>query len=287
MKSIKKLTLIPALAMVFATAFTGCIKDEPMVTPPQTVYFNATAGSYVVAPDVVYKIPVYLTVPSSDAKPISVTVNSTSATGAVVGTHYTFNNTLTFSANKVIDTITVVGNLPQYDPSGRVDVVTFSFSDPSVVSANLNPTFALTINACKESDLIPTSLNGDYTNTYEDLGGSGFGPYTTKATLTSTGPKTARAVISGIWAPSWAGITFNLDWTDAENRIVTIVPQASGIADATTINPAYAGREVQVRAYAGETSTFSGCDNTFTLRFQIGVVGLGWFTDLYQVDMAR
>jgi hypothetical protein len=139
---------------------------------------------------------------------------------------------------------------------------------------------------CFEGDVSLPALTGLYKNTNE-MFSEPYGPYTTSVTAVSTGPTSATFSITGLWAPSWGPIQFNADWTDPANRTVTVVPQTSGIADAGTLSSSYAGYEVAVRPFAGQTGTFSACDNSFVLRFQLGVAGVGYFSTLYTVTMER
>jgi hypothetical protein len=66
-----------------------------------------------------------------------------------------------------------------------------------------------------------------------------------------------------------------------------VVSQSSGIADAGTLDPSFAGEQVQVRPFAGEPGTFSACTGRLTLKMQLGVAGLGYFGSLYTVNMVR
>ena len=66
-----------------------------------------------------------------------------------------------------------------------------------------------------------------------------------------------------------------------------MIAQSSGIADAGTLSGSFAGEEVAVRPYAGQPGTFSACTGRLTLNMQLGVAGLGFFGDLYTVNMVR
>jgi hypothetical protein len=45
--------------------------------------------------------------------------------------------------------------------------------------------------------------------------------------------------------------------------------------------------QVAVRPFAGQQGTFDMCNQVLTLRLQLGVAGLGWFSGLYTVTMKR
>jgi hypothetical protein len=130
---------------------------------------------------------------------------------------------------------------------------------------------------------------GDFDNTNETFGGP-YGPYTTSVSaVTPTGATTARITVENIWDNGWGPIDFDVDWTDSENPTVTVVAQdpIPG-SDAGDFNPAYAGIPANVRPFAaGPVGTFSACDNTLTLKMQLGVSGLGYFPNIYTVIMER
>ena len=128
-------------------------------------------------------------------------------------------------------------------------------------------------------------LKGDYAKSNEDFGGSPYGPYKTSITAVAyTSPTTGTITVANIFDDGWAPIKFNLDWTDPANRKVTLVQQA-GISSAANLG--YPGKDVSVRAFAGQMGTFSICKQTLVLKMQIGITGSGFFPDLYVLDMKR
>ena len=292
--SIKKLSVIGGLALVMSSTIISCTKDDDKILEPgQFALFlqtPATASYSIVTPTTVYKIPVGLTAPVTDGKSRTVNITSTSTTGAVEGTHYTYTKTLTFAPGKITDTIIVTGLQAQY-LAGRKDVVRFTFADAADFSPSMSNTFTLNIaGPCFEGDIVVNDFLGAYPNTVETFGsGAPYGPYrTTVSSVTSTGPTTADITVTNIYDAGWNPVTFTLDWTDINNRKVTLVQQY-GIADAGTINSDYAGEDVTVRPIpAGTTGTFSWCEEGITLKFQVGVVGLGYFgSPFYTVVMER
>jgi hypothetical protein len=146
--------------------------------------------------------------------------------------------------------------------------------------------------ACFEGDVNLNDLLGDYPNTNEDFGGA-YGPYTTSvSSVTLTSPTTGSIVVENIWDNGWAPITFDLDWTDPANRIVSLLQQ-DNIADGGTVNPTYAGSTVTVTnpsatAFPNVRGTFSICNQTIVLKMRVCLLPLGCFTStMYTVNMAR
>jgi hypothetical protein len=169
--------------------------------------------------------------------------------------------------------------------SGRVDTLIFIIENgKGGIDAVFNDTFRLTLTkACDQGDL--NSLLGEYNNTTELFGTTGYGPYTTS--IISVNPISATSgeiTVSNIFDFGWNPITFLLDWSDLDNRTVTLVEQ-SGIGDAEGLG--YPGLDISVRPYAGKVGTYSVCTGKLTLIMQVGITGLGWIPDLYTVSMAR
>ena len=174
--------------------------------------------------------------------------------------------------------------------SGRKDTLIFTLQNPDIAPAEFENTVKLVLRgACFEGDVNLNELLGDYNKTIETLGtGAPYGPYTTSISavnqLTAT---TGTIVVENIWDNGWGSITFTLNWSDPNNRTAIVIAQSSGIADAGTLDPSFAGEQVAVRPYAGQPGTFSVCTNTLTLKMQLGLAGLGYFQQLYTVNMAR
>jgi hypothetical protein len=292
--SIKKLSAICGFSLLLGVGLYSCKKDDDKILDPgQMAFFMPTASSAsysITAPGVIYKIPVGLTSPVSGGKTRTVNVTSSSTTGAVEGTHYSYTKALTFAPGKISDTIYVTGVYAQY-LAGRKDAVKFTFADAGDFSPSLNSSFTLNISGpCFEGDVVLDDFLGAYPNTVEVFGsGAPYGPYTTTVTsATSTGATTGTIVVANIWNNGWSPISFNLDWTNPTARTaVPIAMSAIGGSDGGDLNGAYAGITMQVRPFAGQPGTFSWCDGTLTLNMQLGVTGLGFFGSLYVVNMER
>jgi hypothetical protein len=153
-----------------------------------------------------------------------------------------------------------------------------------------------TANTCIESNVNLNVLLGNYNNTNEDFGGSFYGPYTTSITsVNQTSATTGTIVVENIFDAGWAPITFTLDWTNPENRTVTLATQTN-IAPASTVstNPAYATWMVMVGpSPTAGAGTFSICNQTLTLKIRLGIMdptnanSVVWSISPYTVNMAR
>ena len=286
----KKFSYLLLIVSVFVAVATGCKKSDSFDTPPEAATFtNLASGTYLITgPAVSYKIPVGLTTVSTQDRTVNIEV--TSPSGAVEGTHYTIaSKSITIPAGQVIDSITVQGIYSQY-LTGRKDTLIFTIVEPGAKPSDYNQKFTLVMRGpCFESEIAGNfaDLLGDYDNTNELFGSSAYGPYTTTIlSATQTSPTTGTITVGNIWDSGWNPITFTLDWTDVNNRKVTLVQQ-SGIGNAGTINSAYNGMDISVRPFGTQVGTFSYCNQTLTLKMQLGVTGLGWFGSLYTVNMAR
>jgi hypothetical protein len=296
-KTISSLAL--CLAAVGGIILIGsCNKEDPykLIAPGSFIHFTGNKiQSYAVrsASVAVYNVGVGTTDVSGEAR--TVTYKVTSPTGAVEGTQYTLGTTgktVTIPAGQAIAVIPVQGKFSGY-PVGRIDTLIFTFLEPSMKPATFLDTVKLAMgDICTEgAGFTLASLVGTYGNTNETFNGSPYGPYsTTIASTTSLTATTGTIRVTNIWDNGWGPIDFTLNWGGTPAAMTTaVVPQtAVPGSNAGDINPAYAGQTVAVRALAAQpTGTFSSCYQTFILRMQLGVTGVGYFAPLYQVTMAH
>ena len=294
----KRINFLNLFSVLFAALFmVSCQPDDAdyMVTPPEQAHFALrTTGSYqITAPGVTYKVPVAITTPSSSDR--TVTVNITSPTGAVEGTHYTVDTkTVTIPAGQVVDSITVTGNFAQYT-SGRRDSLFFTIIEPGVTAAANFDTFKLFMRGpCFETadDVNLNDLLGNYNNTVEDWGGSLYGPYQTQIVavnqLTAT---TGTITVKNIFDAGWNNLVFTLDWTDLANKKATLVTQNAGGNAGGSFGATYNGQPYGVRpvsaAAGGAIGTFEYCSQKITLKMQVGIFGVGYAADIYTLTMQR
>ena len=286
---------------VAALLLGSCDKTKPYdvdVAPAYAHFVGKSVQVYEVIDNTTpaYSVQVGTTDVSTSDR--TVTYKLSTPSGAIGGTHYTIasgntNGTVTIKANEALAKIQVLADFATYD-AGRVDTLIFSLSEPSVKPADFMDTVMLIIRSgCNEGDVTLSALTGNYANTNEDFGGA-YGPYTTSITnATSTSATTGTIVVDNLFDAGWAPITFNLDWTNASNRLVTCDRQFS-IAPASTVstNPAYATWEVMVETAVAGPGTFSACNQTLTLKLRVGLLDPatgsgGWFGTPYTVNMAR
>ena len=299
MKFFNKLFLSGLVAMTFILA--GCDKEKPYdvtIPPPLAHFIGGTTQIYPVVDDPApsYTVTIGTTDVTNSAR--SVTYNISSPTGAQAGVQYTVTGagTVTIPADSTRASFTVQANYAEY-ASGRVDTLILSLARPSVDVADFQDTIRLVLagpSGCNEAIPDLVTLEGNYANTIETLATNPpYGPYVTAiSSVTPTSPTTALIVVENIWDNGWGPIEFNLDWTDPINRTAIVVDQAAiPGSDAGDLNPTYAGQTVAVRAPSATLSptpgTYSYCSQTFTLKMQLGVTGLGFFNALYTVNMAR
>lgn len=283
----KRHYFLPFLGLfAFAVIIHSCKKDAvALTTPPFQAHFVEATGSYIVKdnPASEFKIPVGLTTRRTSAVTVNVTL--TSPTNAASGVQYTLpSSSVTIPADSTIQYITVKGIYAGY-PLGANRRDTLLFTITGEAPGDFNQTYTLIMQGSCDVNL--NNLLGAYANTNELFGTSAYGPYTTTITaVQSLSPTSGTITVSNIWdvVPSWAPITFTLDWSSGNK--ITLIEQ-SGIGDAGTINSNYAGSDISVRPFAGANGTFDYCNSKLTLKMQLGVTGLGWFPDLYTVTMQR
>lgn len=298
MKYFNRISPLAVLALIIM--LTGCDK-----TKPYDITIPSPAAHFVGADSRIYSVldnpppPSFIVVGTTDVANVDrvVTFSVTSPTGAILGTDYTLNRTgtVTIPAGKTMDTIAVNAIFSSY-ANGEIDTLMFTLTQPSMAITDFSDTVYLILRGptgCSEDVVTLSNLLGNYTNTNETFATTPYGPYTTTiSSATSTGPTSARIVVENIWDNGWGPITFNLDWSNPSNRTAIVVPQtAIPGSDAGDINPTYAGQTIAVRvpttALSPTPGTYSYCDQTFTLKMQLGVTGLGYFPALYTVNLAR
>lgn len=261
-------------------------KKTDFAKPPFQAHFIDETGKYFVEDTVtnMFKVNIGLTQPAATDTKVSVSVSS--KTGAQVDSQYTLSTKdVIIPAGQTIGSFIVKGIYSSYT-TGRIDTLQFTINGNGS-TGDFNQTFTLQVKRSAFCSVNLSSYLGAYPNTNEVFGTSAYGPYTTTITaanqLTAT---TGTITVANIFDAGWNPINFNLDWTDQANPKIT-VPTQSGIGDAGTLNTTYTGQDISVRAFTGETGTFSSCDKKFTVVMQLGVTGVGWFTSKYTVIIAK
>ncbi len=280
-------------AVVAAALLVSCQKNNLVIdqdiTPPSFVKFNnvlpgdTTYSYYITAASPPVVLPIGVTTVSNQDRTINVTYTSSTA---VQGTQFSAPSTITIPAGQTTANLEIQGLVAGYASSTKIDTVIIQVGGGDVPSSDYRSKYRLILR--KYCDVVIDDFLGDYDNTNELWGTSDYGPYTTSiSSITPVSATKATITVENIFDFGWNPIQFELDWADPANFKVTVVSKDAGIADAGTIDSDYAGYEVMVRPFSGRTGTFSSCEQTVTLRFQLGVAGLGWFGDLYEVSMVR
>lgn len=145
------------------------------------------------------------------------------------------------------------------------------------------------------SQTMVNTLLGDYANTNEIwIDGTPYGPYTTKiASITPLTSTTANIKVENIFDLGWAPITFELDWTNPNNRFVWLNSQRNIALGSTIVGSGspYSNWQIQVGA-SSPSGTFAVCDQTLQLRLRLSLVDPSTGTVVpingdYIVNMAR
>ena len=223
----------------------------------------------------------------------TVNISITSPTGAVAGTHYTANSFVIIPAGKAVDSLEIKGIYAQYT-AGRKDTLVITIQNQDVPPSEYNSKFVLFMRGpCSELEINdPGALEafkGDYKNTNETFGSSPYGPYkTTVLSVTKTSATTADIVIANIYDDNWSPTTYTLNWTNINNKMVTLVAQNAGGNAANTFGPSYNGMPYAIRpASSGAIGTFSYCNQTIQIKANIGIWGVGYSSTLYTVNLAK
>ena len=283
---LRKYSTIGLLLGALSMSLFSCKKNEhleELVKTPEAVRFNVAVHSatYFIntTTGLTYKIPLSISTPSTEDRVVSFTYSS--PTGAAKGAQYNAPDQITIPAGKLLDTLTINGLFDGYATPNRKDTLLIKITGPDTLNNKGN--FRLIM-----QKVCPTVLNdllGDYDNTREVFGTSAYGPYTTTITsATALTATTGEIVVANIYDFGWNPIKFKLDWTVPTATTVTLAAQ-DGVGPGSTLG--YPGESVSVRPFAGQVGTVNMCNQTITLRLQIGVQDVGWFGSLYTVNMAR
>lgn len=290
MKKFKGLALSLVAAATLFMAGCDKTKEYPVDVPPSQAHFmnKETLTYQVLVAGSSYKIPVGVTTASNVDRQITVSI--TSPTGATAGNQYTVvNNVVTIPAGKVVDTLVIKGNLAQY-LNDQKDTLVLTITEPNIAPSDYNKTLKLVLRGpCFEGNVNMPSFLGNWRATETFNNGAPYGPYATSITSsTLITPTTGVITVTNLWDSGWEPISFLLDWTNPNSRTCQVIsdPSIAG-SNAGDLNAAYAGQTIAVIPLAGNPGTFSACSNTFTLRMNLGVTGLGYFNVLYEVKLKR
>lgn len=282
------------LALAATAMMIGCKKEEDYFpVPADEAHFTfKTSDNFTItsAATASKKVPVGITTVADRDRTVNFEI--TSPTGAQQGVHYNVSGkSLVIKAGQAIDSLTITAVFAQYQ-SGRKDTLKIRLMDGADVAASkTNNEYVLIVRGpCFEGEIgDPGALNalkGTYNKTTEDWGGAAYGPYaTTISAATQTGPTSGTITVTNIFDFGWSPITFALDWSDLNNRKITLVQQTNIAPALTAFGSGQAGT-IQVGPHP-QVGTFSYCNQVLTLRMRIGVTGGGYSPDLYEIVLRR
>ncbi|MDP4148491.1 MAG: hypothetical protein Q8932_10010 [Bacteroidota bacterium] len=269
--SFRLLASLSMLILLIGILVAACKKTGITIPPSQATFLNQSSGVYfVTGPNVVDSIPVGVTSVAKTDRTITFTVTSPTGAGSPAQYTITGGNTVTIPANQAIGYILLKANYSAYNGTGRIDSLVFKFSDDktaTVPSSTFNPTFILQVRgACNEGNVTLSDLGGAYKNTFDD--GTG-GPYTATVTPGTTTGTTGTIKIGNFYNAGFPDLNFSLDWTDPANRLVTFVPQNTGVDAGSVFGPSYAGQTLWIYPDPAQNGTFSACLSTIQVNYYI------------------
>jgi hypothetical protein len=294
-KSTIKLALY-SLSMLFLYSCDRTTPYEIAVPPAEVHFIGSQYQTYQVKdePTSQYRIRIGTTNVSNVDRTVQYLVkpiSGISPSGYTIPTGQT-RGTLTIPAGQTTASITVKAPYAPYDDPFLKDTLLFTLAEPSIkVSGFQDSVYLVLRGRCVESDVNLQELLGTYNQTFEDFGGQS-GPYSTRViNVRSLSPTTGIIDVEKIYDPSWTAIRFILDWTDPNNRTVTLNEQV-GMGAAETITSNYPGWVVQV-APGSPSGTFSICNQTIEINMRVGLLNPedptqgGFFNTPFNLKMAR
>jgi hypothetical protein len=251
--------------IVVTVILIACKKQETTI-PEGVAQFNTKAAteSYFITNSAasVYKIPIGVT--SLADKDRTVNFKITSPTGASSGAQYTLSgSSVTIKAGSAVDTLYVRGIFSGY-PGSRKDTLKFEITGGDIPPSSYSKNYALVMQ--KFCSVTFSAFTGAYVGTdYDETGAivSSMSDYPITFTPQSDN-KTIR--VNNLWEVP-VNVNVELDYATPGN-FTTNVPDQNYFVHSTY-------GQVKIRA-AGK-GVFSSCDNTFEIRYEPYVPGLGSF----------
>lgn len=260
----KKYFKLSAFILSSAIVLYSCKKNniaidqDPIIAKP-VAKFNrpdSIATYYIKSTGEPFLLPIGVTNVSDKDRVVTFAYSSRTA---VAGQQYNAPASITIKAGAALDTLRIQGLYAGFASASRIDtlLITITGGDVGVPLGYTAPRkgqFRLILR--KYCDVNIQSFLGAYANTKDGT----YGPYTTTVTsAVQTGPTTGYLIIKNIWDPGVPVSTrVDLDWANPANFLATIANQS--------FDPAAPWNIVQ---YPSATGTFSSCDQTFTLRYNL------------------
>lgn len=242
-----------------AVVFTACKKNnfavDQDIVPASVAKFNVrvpadtAAVYYIRSTNTPFKIPVGVSTVSDKDRTIQLSYTSRTA---VQGTHYNAPTSITIPAGKALDSLSIAGLFSGYPSSSRIDTVFIKITGGDVPASSYWNNFRLILR--KYCDVSLAAFNGNYTNTIDN---GNYGPYPVQIAAGTTSGTSGTIVVTNLWDPGVpVTTTVNLDWANPANFTATIPDQVYYGPANWWIKGTTAG-------------TFSSCDQSFTLRYQL------------------
>lgn len=280
---------------VFSFMLNSCDKSKvyDTIVPPSEIHFTSASLSIRVGDDPTGTTNVPVGVGSTDVVSVDRTVGYTisSPSGAVLGTDFTAPNssltgTLTIPAGQTIVNLPLQIINAAYAP-GSIDTLEVYLSNPSF---GLVATFWDTLEIVVKGpcDLVNPEINdlrGIFANSVETFDGDLSNYSTSVTSIQMLSPRTARVGINGVF-DNWPTIYVIFDWSGSEWTTTVESQSVPGTNAGAVFGPTYNNISYQIRAQ-GEFGTFSACDETIYIVFNLGVTGVGWTSYFIDLDMAR
>ncbi|MBS4064522.1 MAG: hypothetical protein KGZ74_08170 [Chitinophagaceae bacterium] len=261
----KRIINIVTAAVAILLVAASCKKQETTI-PDAVAQFNtkSTTESYFITNSAssVYKIPIGVT--SKSDRDRTINFNISSPTGAVAGTQYTLSaSNVTIKAGSVVDTLYVRGIFAGY-PGARKDTLKFEITGGDIPPSSYAKNYTLVLQ--KFCDVTFSVFTGAYKGTdYDEIGAIVSSVTDYPITFTPQADnKTIR--VNNMWELP-VNVNVELDYSNPGN-FTTNVPDQNYF-----VHPTYG----QVKIRAAGKGTFSSCDNTFEIRYEPYVPGLGTF----------
>ena len=256
-KIFKSFTFIASVAMIFvACKKENFAVDVDPLKPGPWVKFNVKALGdtaaiyYIKSSGETFNVPIGVT----DVADVDRVVNLCyTSNKAAQGVQYNAPATVTIKAGETLDTLRISGLFSGYPLSSRIDTLFVKICGGDVPVSAYQNNMRLIMRKYCEVNL--SALAGDYDNVIDN---GNYGPYSMTMTPVSTTGTTGVITVDNLWDPGApVTTTVNLDWTNAAAFSATI-------EDQVFYGPA--NWWVRKTTTAG---SFSSCDQTFTLRYQL------------------
>lgn len=264
MKKLLSYTLFAGLAVlgVVSCKKNNYVIDKDPLTPPSFAKFNTyTNGDtiktyYIKSTNEPYKIPVGFNTVSDQDRTVQLSYSSRTA---VQGQQYNAPASITIKAGQTIDSLAIQGLFAGYPSSSKIDTVKVTITGGDAPASAYKNNFYVILR--KYCDVNIETFLGEYNHSYD----GNYGPYTISVdSAVQTSATTGYLKVRNLWdtGNSTDLIRVDLNWANPANFTTNIPTGQFLYTDAT-----YGAARVKPNG----NGTFSSCENTFTLKYQVYV----------------